>query len=74
MELFLTVIIAISSIVLIGTVAVTESVQAGLGTLQGEESNLWGEHRGTSKKEIENRVIMIASIVFLISVVALSAI
>ncbi|MDY2986685.1 MAG: preprotein translocase subunit SecG [Peptoniphilus sp.] len=74
MELFLTVIIAISSLVLIGTVVVTESAQAGLGTLQGEQSNLWGEHRGTSKKEIENRIITVSSIIFLVSVIALSAI
>lgn len=74
MELILTVIIAISAIVLIGTVVVTESAQAGLGTLQGEQSDLWGEHRGTSKKEIENRIITVASVVFLISVIAISAI
>ncbi len=73
-EVFLTVIIAISSLVLIGTVVVTESAQAGLGTLQGEQSNLWGEHRGTSKKEIENRIITVSSVVFLISVIALAAI
>ena len=73
-ELFLTVIIAISSLVLIGTVVVTESAQAGLGTLQGEQSNLWGEHRGKSKKEIENRIITVSSIIFLVSVIALSAI
>lgn len=74
MELFLTLLIAVSAIVLTATVVVTESAQAGLGTLQGEQSDLWGEHRGTSKKEIENRIIAIASVVFLISVLAISAI
>ncbi|WBW50787.1 preprotein translocase subunit SecG [Peptoniphilus equinus] len=72
--MFLSIIIAVSALVVIGTVVVTESSQAGLGTLQGQQDSMWGEHRGTSKKDIENRIIMIASAVFLVSVIAIAAI
>ena len=74
MQTVLSVIIAIASIVMIYTVAVTESEQAGLGTLSGDESSLWGEHKGSSKKDMQNKVIKIASIIFGVALIALSAI
>lgn len=74
MQTVLSVIIALASIVMIYTVAVTESEQAGLGTLSGDETSLWGEHTGSSKKELQNKVIKIASIIFGVALIALSAI
>lgn len=71
MQTLLSIIIALSSIIVIATVAVTESEQAGLGTMSGEES-VWGEHRGSSKKELQNRVIMISSIVFIVALLVLA--
>ena len=68
LKTILSVIIALSAIVMIVTVALTESKQAGLGTLSGEESSLWGEHRGTSKKEMQDRIVMVSSIVFVVAV------
>lgn len=73
METILSIIIALSAIVMIVTVALTESKQAGLGVMSGEEYSLWGEHRGTSKKEIENRIIIISSVVFVIALLILAA-
>ncbi|WP_138159814.1 preprotein translocase subunit SecG [Peptoniphilus catoniae] len=72
MKTILSVIIALSAIVMIVTVALTESKQAGLGTLSGEESSLWGEHRGTSKKEMQDRIVMVSSIVFVVAVLMLA--
>jgi len=51
-----------------------ESEQAGLGTLQGEETAMWGSHKGSSKKDIQNRIVMITSIVFAIALIILVAI
>ncbi|MDO5040726.1 MAG: preprotein translocase subunit SecG [Peptoniphilus sp.] len=73
METILSVIIALSAIIMIITVALTESKQAGLGMLSGEESSLWGEHRGTSEKEIKNRIIIISSVVFVVALLILAA-
>ncbi len=72
LKTILSVIIALSAIVMIVTVALTESKQAGLGTLSGEESSLWGEHRGTSKKEMQDRIVMVSSIVFVVAVLMLA--
>ena len=73
METILSIIIALSAIVMIVTVALTESKQAGLGVMSGEEYSLWGEHRGTSTKEIQNRIIIISSVVFIIALLILAA-
>ena len=74
METLLSIIIALASIVMIVTVAVTESDQAGLGTISGDETSMWGEHRGSSKKEMQNKVIEIASIIFGVALIILAAI
>lgn len=74
METLLSVIIAVASIVIIVIVAAMESEQAGLGTLSGDETSMWGEHRGTSKKEMQNKIIKISSIVFGVALVILAAI
>ena len=60
--------------VIIAIVAQMESEQAGLGTLQGEETAMWGSHKGSSKKDIQNRIVMITSIVFAIALIILVAI
>ncbi|MGO1580561.1 MAG: preprotein translocase subunit SecG [Peptoniphilaceae bacterium] len=72
MEMILSVVIAVSAIIMIVTVAITESSQAGLGTLSGGESSDWGEHRGTSEKEFKNRIIKITSLVFVLAVLGLA--
>lgn len=74
MKTILSIIIALSAIVMIVTVVLTESKQAGLGVMSGEEYSLWGEHRGTSAKEIKNRIIIISSVVFVIALLILAAI
>ncbi len=75
MQTFLSIVIIVASIIDIIVVAQMESEQAGLGTLQGsEEGNLWGAHRGSSKKEIQNRVIIVTSIVFVVALIILAAI
>ena len=51
-----------------------ESDQAGLWTLQGEETTMWGSHKGSSKKDIQNKIVMISSIVFALALIILAAI
>ena len=74
MQTLLSVIIIIASVVIIAIVVQMESEQAGLGTLQGEETAMWGSHKGSSKKDIQNRIVMITSIVFAIALIILVAI
>lgn len=71
----LSIIVAIASIVVIGSVLVQESEQAGLGTVDGSvaEAN-WGAHVGTSRKQMLQRTTVISSAVLAVSVVALLAI
>ena len=74
MQTLLSVIIIIASVVIIAIVAQMESEQAGLGTLQGEETAMWGSHKGSSKKDIQNKIVMISSIVFALALIILATI
>lgn len=74
MQTLLSIIIIIASIIVISVVAQMESEQAGLGTLQGEETSMWGSHKGSSKKDIQNRIVTISSIVFALALIVLAAI
>ena len=74
MQTFLSIIIIIASIIIITVVAQMESEQAGLGTLQGEETSMWGSHKGSSKKDIQNRIVIGSSIVFALALIILAAI
>lgn len=75
MQTFLSIVIIIASIILIAVVAQMESEQAGLGTIQGsEDSSLWGAHRGSSKKDIQNRIVIVTSIVFAVALIILAAV
>lgn len=53
-----------------------ESEQAGLGTLDGsaDMGSMWGANKGSSKKDILNRITTIATIVFAVALIALAAI
>lgn len=73
METFLSIVIAVAALIMIVTVTLMESEQAGLGTLSGEETSAWGEHKGNSKKDIQNRIVVISSIVFGIALLVLAA-
>ncbi|MBU5669818.1 preprotein translocase subunit SecG [Peptoniphilus sp. MSJ-1] len=74
MQTLLSIIIIIASIIVIAIVAQMESEQAGLGTLQGEETSSWGNYKGSSKKDIQNRIVITTSIVFAIALIVLAAI
>lgn len=75
MQTLLSIVIIVASIVVIAVVAQMESEQAGLGTLQGEDdTSMWGAHRGSSKKDIQNRIVLITSIVFAVALIILAAI
>lgn len=73
MQTLLSIIIIIASIIVITVVAQMESEQAGLGTLQGEETSTWGNYKGSSKKDIQNRIVIGSSIVFAIALIVLAA-
>ncbi|MCI5642503.1 preprotein translocase subunit SecG [Peptoniphilus sp. SGI.035] len=74
MQTLLSIIIIVASIIIITIVAQMESEQAGLGTLQGEETTTWGSHKGSSKKDIQNKIVIGSSIVFALALVILAAI
>ena len=74
MQTLLSIIIIIASIIVISVVAQMESEQAGLGTLQGEETSMWGSHKGSSKKDIQNRIVIGSSIIFALALIILAAI
>lgn len=74
MQTFLSIVIIVASIIVISVVAQMESEQAGLGTLQGEETSMWGSHKGSSKKDIQNKIVIISSIVFALALIILAAI
>lgn len=74
MQTLLSIIIIIASIIVIAIVAQMESEQAGLGTLQGEETSSWGNYKGSSKKDIQNRIVIATSIVFALALIVLAAI
>ena len=74
MQTLLSIIIIIASIIVISVVAQMESEQAGLGTMQGEETSMWGSHKGSSKKDIQNRIVIVSSIVFALALIILAAI
>lgn len=74
MTTFLSIVLVISSVVLIVSVMMQESQQAGLGTLDGSSTeSLWGANRGTSKKEVLKRTTIISSVIFFIATLALGA-
>ncbi|NMW85285.1 preprotein translocase subunit SecG [Peptoniphilus sp. AGMB00490] len=74
MQTLLSIIIIVASIIIITIVAQMESDQAGLGTLQGEETTTWGSHKGSSKKDIQNKIVIGSSVVFALALVILAAI
>lgn len=74
MQTFLSIVIIVASIIVISVVAQMESEQAGLGTMQGEETSMWGSHKGSSKKDIQNKIVIGSSIVFALALIILAAI
>lgn len=72
MTTVLSIIVLITSLVLIVAVGMMESEQQGLGTIDGTES-LWGEHKGSGKKEMLNKTIIVASIIFAVALIVMAA-
>lgn len=68
----LSIIVLITSIVLIVSVGMMESEQQGLGTIDGTES-LWGAHKGSGKKEMLNKTIIVTSIIFAVALIVMAA-
>lgn len=75
MSTLLSIIVAIAAIVIICVVAQMESEQAGLGTLSGgSDTSMWGQYKGSSKKELMNRTIMGASAIFAVALLVLAVV
>lgn len=68
----LSIIVLITSIILIVSVGMMESEQQGLGTIDGTES-LWGAHKGSGKKEMLNKTIIVTSIIFAVALIVMAA-
>lgn len=74
MKTLLSIIIIIAGIIVTLIIAQMETEQAGLGTLQGaSDTSLWGQHKGSSKKDIQNRIVIVSSIVFALALLVLAA-
>lgn len=73
MSTLLSLVILVSSVIVTAVVMQMESAQAGLGTLEGSsDTSLWGSNKGSSKKEIQNKIVIVTSIVFAIALLALA--
>lgn len=73
MSTFLSLVILVTSVIVTVVVMQIESEQAGLGTLEGStDTSLWGSHKGSSKKDIQNKIVIVTSIVFAIALLALA--
>lgn len=74
MKTLLSIIIIIAGIIVTIIIAQMETEQAGLGTLQGaSDTSLWGQHKGSSKKEIQNKIVIVSSIIFAVVLLVLAA-
>ncbi|EFA89648.1 MULTISPECIES: preprotein translocase subunit SecG [Peptoniphilus] len=74
MKTLLSIIIIIAGIIVTLIIAQMETEQAGLGTLQGaSDTSLWGQHKGSSKKEIQNKIVIVSSIIFAVVLLVLAA-
>ncbi|WP_071025919.1 preprotein translocase subunit SecG [Peptoniphilus raoultii] len=74
MKTLLSLIIIVSGLIVTFVIAQMETEQAGLGTLQGaSDTSLWGQHKGSSKKDIQNRIVIVSSIVFALALLVLAA-
>ena len=74
MKTLLSIIIIIAGIIVTLIIAQMETEQAGLGTLQGaSDTSLWGQHKGSSKKELQNKIVIVSSIIFAVVLLVLAA-
>lgn len=74
MTTLFSILVFISSIALIVSVALQESKEEGLGTISGDSSaSLWGKTRGKSREDILKRITIISSVIFFISILILVA-
>lgn len=74
MKTLLSIIIIIAGIIVTLIIAQMETEQSGLGTLQGaSDTSLWGQHKGSSKKEIQNKIVIVSSIIFAVVLLVLAA-
>ncbi len=75
MKTLLSIIIIVAGLIVTFVIAQMETEQAGLGTLQGaSETSLWGQHKGSSKKDIQNKIVIVTSIIFAVVLLILAAI
>lgn len=73
MTTVLSVLLMIASVVLVIAVTLQEPKTDGLGTLAGQETNVFGRSAHRSKNEMLDKVVIFAGVVlFLLSVILLA--
>ncbi|MBC7088182.1 preprotein translocase subunit SecG [Vibrio parahaemolyticus] len=73
MATFFSVLMLISSIVLIVSILMQESKQEGLGSIGGGAADsIFGKSIGTSRQALLRKITIVASVIFMISAVALA--
>ena len=73
MTTVLSVLLMIASVVLVIAVTLQEPKTDGLGTLAGQETNVFGRSAHKSKNEMLDKVVIFAGVVlFLLSIILLA--
>ena len=73
MTTVLSVLLMIASVVLVIAVTLQEPKTDGLGTLAGQETNVFGRSAHRSKNEMLDKVVIFAGVVlFLLSIILLA--
>lgn len=74
MTTLFSILVLISSIALIVSVALQESKEEGFGAITGDSSaSLWGKTRGKSREDVLKRITVASSVIFFISTILLMA-
>ncbi|RKD29116.1 preprotein translocase subunit SecG [Thermohalobacter berrensis] len=74
MNIFFTILLIISSLILIGSILLQPGKSAGLsGSIAGGAESLLGKNKGRTYEGILSKVTTISAVVFIISALALAA-
>lgn len=73
MTTVLSLLIVASSIVLIGSVLLSEPAEGGMNALTGGSSDsFWGSNRGNSREAMLNKATIAAAVVFMVSLLLIA--
>lgn len=74
MTTFLSALIVLASIGLIAVVILSEPSQGGMGAITGGSESFWDSNKGKSKEAMLNKLAIVCSIVFAVSLLIIAKI